>query len=212
MPARQVAQPIVFCLAKTDNEGMKAQVRIVAGSLKGRKLTCNVDPNLRPTPDMVRQALFSILGTGVPEHPFLDLFAGTGAVGLEAISRGASTVTLVERDPPTAAEIVRHVRAFGVAEQVFVQKADVYRWIERWQPPSEPVNVFLGPPFPDFEHRLDGLMQALGDLQGKLPPGSVLAVQSERSFDISKLPAHEAWDHRLYGRNRLSFWVQHDRA
>ena len=74
------------------------QIRIVAGTLRGRKLTCNVNPNLRPTPQMVREALFSILGNAVPGRPFYDVFAGTGIVGLEAVSRGAKEARLIESD------------------------------------------------------------------------------------------------------------------
>jgi len=77
---------------------MKTQIRIVAGSLRGRKLTVQVSANLRPTPQRVREALFSILGNAVPGRPFYDVFAGTGVVGLEALSRGASSATFVERD------------------------------------------------------------------------------------------------------------------
>ncbi len=77
----------------------KTQVRIVAGSLKGRKLTVVVHEGMRPTPQMVREALFSILGNAVPDRPFFDIFAGTGVVGLEAVSRGATSARLIEKDP-----------------------------------------------------------------------------------------------------------------
>ncbi len=189
-------------------EFMRTQLRIVAGSLRGRKLTCNVEPGLRPTPDMVREALFNILRDVVPDRPFLDLFAGTCAVGLEALSRGASHLDAVERDVRVANEIGRHVREFGLADRGSIHRADVYRWVERWQSPPEPVNVFLGPPFPDLEQRLDLLVQALGDLQRKLAPGSVIVLQSEKTFATDKLPDAEHWEHRLYGRNRLSIWTR----
>jgi 16S rRNA (guanine(966)-N(2))-methyltransferase RsmD len=157
---------------------------------------------------MVREALFSILGNAVPDRPFLDLFAGTGVVGLEALSRGAKSVVLVERDPRVASEIVRHLHLFGVADRALVHRADVYRWAERWQPPAEPVTLFLGPPFPDFETRPDDMLRLIANLQAKVAVGSVLVVQSEKLFDPAELPAGEQWDQRLYGRNRLSFWVK----
>jgi len=187
---------------------MRTQIRIVAGSLRGRKLTCTVDPALRPTPDRVREALFSILGNAVPDRPFLDLFAGTGVIGLEALSRDASFVELVERDIRVAGEIVRHLHTFGVADRAKVHRADVYRWAERWQPPSEPVNVFLGPPFPDLTQRSADLIQMLADLQEKTAPGSVLVLQSEKTWPADKLVDGEHWEQRLYGRNRLSIWVK----
>jgi 16S rRNA (guanine(966)-N(2))-methyltransferase RsmD len=170
-------------------------------------LTYTVDPNLRPTPDLVREALFSILGDAVPGRPFFDLFAGTGAVGMEALSRGATRVTLVERDAHIASAIIHRLQIFGVADQAIVHRADVYRWIERWQAPSEPVTIFLGPPFPDFARRPEALHEALADLQQKVAPRSVLVVQSEKSWLAQLLPDPEHWEHRQYGRNRLSIWV-----
>jgi 16S rRNA (guanine(966)-N(2))-methyltransferase RsmD len=187
---------------------MRTQLRIVAGSLRGRKLTCTVDPQLRPTPDMVREALFSILGNAVPGRRFLDLFAGTGAVGLEAVSRGSSLVEFVERDLRVAGEITRHLHTFGVTAQARVHRADVYRWAERWQAPAEPVSIFLGPPFPDLEHQPESIVRVLGELQQKVAPGSVIVLQSEKSFATELLPDPETWEHRHYGRNRLSIWVK----
>jgi 16S rRNA (guanine966-N2)-methyltransferase len=187
---------------------MRTQLRIVAGSLKGRRLTYTVDANLRPTPDLVRGALFSILGNAVPGRPFLDLFAGTGAVGIEALSRGATPVILVERDVQVAGAIIRHLQTFGVADQAVVHRADVYRWIERWQAPSEPVTVFLGPPFADFERRPEALLQALAGLQRKVAPGSVLVLQNEKTLSPDFWPDPERWEHRQYGRNRLSIWAK----
>jgi 16S rRNA (guanine(966)-N(2))-methyltransferase RsmD len=187
---------------------MRTQLRIVAGSLKGRRLTYTPDPHLRPTPDLVREALFSILGNAVPGRPFFDLFAGTGAVGMEALSRGAAPVTLVEKGAQAVGAIIHHLRTFGVADQAVVQRADVYRWIERWQPPGEPVNVFLGPPFPDFERCPEALHQALAELQRKTASGSILVLQNEKTLITDGLPDPQHWDHRQYGRNRLSIWVK----
>src|SRR3954469_6335977 len=96
---------------------MRAQLRIVSGSLRGRKVSCNVQPNLRPTPDMVREALFSILGNAVPDRAFFDVFAGTGVIGLEALSRGASVAHFVERDFRNSAEIARHLKEFEITDR-----------------------------------------------------------------------------------------------
>src|SRR5262249_50682920 len=146
---------------------MRTQLRIVAGSLRGRKLTCSVNPHLRPTPHRVREALFSILGDAIPDRPFCDIFAGTGVVGLEALSRGASSTTFIERDFPLMKDIQRHVKAFGLADQVELLRTDAYHWAERWQAPERPVNLFISPPFADFEHKLDELLALVGALQQK---------------------------------------------
>ena len=132
----------------------KTQVRIVAGTLRGRKLTAVVHEGMRPTPQMVREALFSILGNAVPGRVFYDVFAGTGVVGLEAVSRGATSARLIEKDSRQAADIQKYADEFGVADKVQVLKADVYRWAERWiSAGKEPVNLFLSPPFPDLSRK-----------------------------------------------------------
>ena len=187
---------------------MKTQIRIVAGSLRGRKLTCTVNANLRPTPQRVREALFSILGNAVPDRPFFDVFAGTGVVGLEALSRGASSVSFVERDFRLIGDLERHIEAFGVADKARIVRSDVYRWIERWQAPDEPVTVFLSPPFADLERRLDELLGAITQLQQKVAAGSVIVLQSESKATLDELPARTAWDERRYGRNVLLIWVK----
>ena len=187
---------------------MRTQLRIVAGSLKGRKLSFTLNPALRPTPQMVREALFSILGDAVPGRPFFDVFAGTGVVGLEALSRGASALVLVERDFRLIAELERHIAEFGVGDATRIARSDVYRWIERWRPPAEPVVVFLSPPFADFERRLDDLLGVAGQLQAKVAAGSVVVLQSERGAPLDELPDRPRWEERTYGRNQLYFWVK----
>ena len=186
----------------------KTQVRIVAGSLRGRKLTCVVHEGMRPTPQMVREALFSILGNAVPGRVFYDVFAGTGVVGLEAVSRGATYARLIEMDPRQAADIQKYAEQFGVADKVLVLRADVYRWAERWIPSgTEPVNLFLSPPFPDLTEKADEVLGLVKTLRDKAPDDSVLTIQAEDGFPVGELPDLPAWDVRRYGRNMLLFLV-----
>src|SRR5437763_44377 len=137
---------------------MRVQLRIVAGSLRGRKINCQVSPALRPTPQMVREALFSILGNAVPDRPFYDIFGGTGIIGLEALSRGASAGRFVERDFRLTQEIERHLREFNVTAPSQVIRTDAYRWAGSWLAPEEPVNLFLSPPFADLDGRVDDFL------------------------------------------------------
>jgi len=187
---------------------MRTQLRIVSGSLRGRRLVYTAHPGLRPMPDMVRQALFNMLGDAIPGRPFYDLFAGTGAVGIEALSRGARNAQFVERDPRVAREIARHLQAFGIADGNLVHRSDVYRWLERWQAPPEPVNVFLGPPYRELESHADNMMRAIDAVQTKAVVMSIVILQSDKGFDPGRLPQAASWDHRTYGRNRLSIWVK----
>ncbi len=191
---------------------MRTQLRIVAGFLKGRKLTCTVTPVLRPTPEMVREALFSILGNAVPGRSFFDVFAGTGVVGMEALSRGSSSVAFVERDFRLIAELEQHIQAFQVAERARIIRTDVYRWAERFEPPSEPCTVFFSPPFADFERKLDDLLSVVATIQSRVPVDSVVVLQSEKTALIDALPDRDEWDERRYGRNHLLFWVKEPAA
>lgn len=184
----------------------KTQIRIVAGSLRGRKLNVTVHPGMRPTPQRVRESFFSILGNAIPERPFVDLFAGTGVIGLEALSRGASTAMFIERDHRLGNDIDAHLREFGVQREGQLFRTDVYRWAERWRPPTGPVNVYVSPPFPDLEERPADFYRLIATLQSKLPAGSVLTVQCEDTFDRTTLPDAGRWEARKYGRNVLLFW------
>jgi 16S rRNA (guanine966-N2)-methyltransferase len=187
---------------------MRVQLRIVAGSLRGRKINCQVNPDLRPTPQMVREALFSILGNAVPDRPFYDVFAGTGANGLEALSRGASFAYFVERDFRLAQVIDNHLREFDVAAQAQVIRTDVYRWAGQWQPPTEPVNIFVSPPFADFERRSEDLLALKTTLERKVANESVLVFQTERLAGQELWSAFAGWEERRYGRNVLLLWVK----
>jgi 16S rRNA (guanine(966)-N(2))-methyltransferase RsmD len=186
----------------------RTQIRIIAGNLRGRRISCTVSEQLRPTPDMVREALFSILGDAIPDRPFYDVFAGTGVIGMEAISRGAQSATFLERDFRLAQDIEQYLQDFGVSVKGQVLRADVYRWAERWQPVvGTPVNLFLSPPFHDLEQsRLQSFMSLVATLQEKLPPGSILVVQAELGFPVPQLPGTD-WEERHYGRNLLLLWI-----
>jgi 16S rRNA (guanine(966)-N(2))-methyltransferase RsmD len=156
---------------------------------------------------MVREALFSILGDAVPGRPFFDLFGGTGVVGLEAVSRGATSVTFVERDFRLAQEIEDRLKEFELSDRGVVVRGEVYRWARAWQPPAEPITLFLSPPFNDFERRPDDFFDLVDGLKQKLADGSVLVLQSEKNA-LELLPDRHAWDERHFGRNELYFWVK----
>jgi 16S rRNA (guanine(966)-N(2))-methyltransferase RsmD len=187
----------------------RTQIRIVAGELRGRKIACTVTPDLRPTPQMVREAFFSILGNAIPDRPFFDLFAGTGVIGIEAISRGARSAAFLEHDFRLAKQIEDRLEEFEIRDRGQVLRADVYRWAERWQPePGIPVNVFLSPPFMDLERRLEGFLSLVATVLGKVPTGSVVVIQAELGFPEKELPDASTWERRQYGRNLLFIRVQ----
>lgn len=187
---------------------MRYQIRIIAGSLRGRKLTLTAEPTLRPMADRARAALFSILGDAIPDRPFFDVFAGSGAVGVEALSRGARHATFVERDPRAVSDLIKHLEAFGIAKQAKVIRADAYRWADKWFALKEPVNVFLGPPYVEFEKHFDAITWIVQTLHQRAAVGSVVAVQSDSRFPAEELPRAEEWDVRNYGRTQLAIWTK----
>ncbi len=189
---------------------MRVSIRIVAGSLRGRKIVCNHDANLRPTPQMVREAFFSILGNAIPGRIFVDIFAGTAALGIEALSRDAKQTLFVERDIQLAQGIERHLREFGLARQAKLFRTDAYRWMAAWQPPAEPLNVFLSPPFLDLKERADEFVGAVASLQAKVAPESVIVIQGERGSPLEGNPTLADWEERSYGRNLLLIWQKEE--
>lgn len=106
-------------------------MRVVAGSARGRRLTVPAGITTRPTADRVREATFNALGSlGVVEGAtVLDLFAGSGAMGIEALSRGAAEATFVDRDPRAVAAVRANLDATGLADRATVVRADAGRWL-----------------------------------------------------------------------------------
>jgi len=105
-------------------------MRIVAGEFGGRRLSRPKDARVRPTADRVREAWMSILADAIPGARVLDLYAGSGALGLEALSRGAATATFVELNPPSLRALQANVAALGVGERATVHRGDALRYVE----------------------------------------------------------------------------------
>ena len=154
--------------------------RIIAGAAKGRRLKTPTGSSTRPTSDRVREAFFSAVEAwcgSLHGLRFLDLYAGSGAVGLEAWSRGAGVVTLVEQDRRTAAVISDNTRTIGFP-RADVRAVSVAATLRR--PPSAPYDlVFSDPPYPLDEDAVAADLAALVD-QGWLVPGALVVVERSR--------------------------------
>jgi 16S rRNA (guanine966-N2)-methyltransferase len=152
-------------------------MRVIAGAAKGRRLSAPTGLDVRPTSDRVREALFSAIEarTGSLDGlRFLDLYAGSGAVGLEARSRGAGVVTLVEQDRRTAALITRNAAALGFS-RARVISASVATVLQ--SPPAAPYDlVFSDPPYPTPDEDVDADLVALV-AHGWLVPGALVVVE-----------------------------------
>jgi 16S rRNA (guanine966-N2)-methyltransferase len=123
-------------------------LRVIAGSAKGRQLSTLRSMALRPTPDRVREALFNILGGRIVGAAVLDLFAGSGAVGLEALSRGAATATFVEAHEPACRLIARNLQRCGLAGQATIHCRDALQMVPALAARRQRFEViFLDPPY-----------------------------------------------------------------
>lgn len=155
-------------------------MRIIGGQWKRSKLPVADAPGLRPTPDRVRETLFNWLGQDLTGWRCLDAFAGSGALGFEAASRGATQVVLLERDRRLAANLRQLQERFG-AQAMRVECADALGWMRGAAPGSFDL-VFLDPPFDAgfFE-------SAVQAARALLAPGGLIYLEADRAFDDASL-------------------------
>jgi 16S rRNA (guanine966-N2)-methyltransferase len=150
------------------------------------------DGRVRPTADRVREAWMSILGQSLDGARVLDLFAGSGALGLEALSRGAASATFVELNPPSLRALHENITALGVQSDVTVHRGDAMRFAERL-PEGAFDLVLADPPYTvDYAQRLVALFR-------RHPFGRILSVEHRSDLEIG------GDDTRLYGDTALTF-------
>jgi 16S rRNA (guanine966-N2)-methyltransferase len=157
-------------------------LRIIGGMWRGRKLRFPPSPEIRPTPDRVRETLFNWIAARLPGARCLDLFAGSGALGLESLSRGAAHVTFVERDASAARELRARLSEWG-ASGAEVEQGDALRFLGGGGRPFD--IVFLDPPFDS-----DFLTLAADRLEngGWLAPGALIYVECPARTGLPPLP------------------------
>ena len=149
-------------------------MRVIAGKYRTRTLRSLKGQKLRPTSDRLRETLFNILGPNIEGATFVDLFAGTGAVGIEALSRGARHVIFVERHPPAAALIRRNLESLGIIPGAEILGMDVPRGIERLEARHVHAQfIFLDPPYAANEE-YESALEALGESPIVAPEARVI--------------------------------------
>jgi 16S rRNA (guanine966-N2)-methyltransferase len=169
-------------------------VRIVAGSFKGRRLVAPRGTHTRPTADRVREALFSMLGD-VDGARVLDLYAGSGALGIEALSRGAESAVFVEKDAKAVAAIERNLAAVGVDAPILRQPVE--RFLAAAEGPYD--LIFCDPPY-DSASRLAGALAER--LPVVTPPGARIVTESDKRNPL-ELPFPLVTE-RTYGDTRIA--------
>jgi len=153
--------------------------RVIAGSARGIRLQAP-GPGTRPLGDRVKQTMFAILEPDLPGARVLDLFAGSGAAGIEALSRGAAAAVFVERDPTATSVIQANLRATGLdgASRAIVVRSDVAAFIGRQTGEHLPFDiVIVDPPYADVELRDRVLHRLGGPLAPALKPGARIVVK-----------------------------------
>jgi 16S rRNA (guanine966-N2)-methyltransferase len=148
--------------------------------------------------DRVRETLFDLLGARVRGATALDLFAGTGALGFEALSRGAARAIFAERHFPTADLLRQSARELGLTDRCEVRPGDVLLWPKRMPdlPGDAPWLAFVSPPWNMFAERTAELMALVAAVVAAAPAGSTVVVESDAGFDPAALPGPLAWETR----------------
>ncbi len=182
-------------------------VRVIAGTAKGRRLRPPPAGGTRPITDRAKESLFAILAPRIPGQRFLDLFAGTGSVGIEALSRGGAHATFVERSPRACANIRQNLEITGLSSRADVVTRDVFGYLRE---PPEPFGViFVGPP--QWRGLWTRAILALDRHPGWLTAGALVVAQHDpaesASLGLARMrPAGE----RTYGRVRFTFFAGPD--
>jgi len=184
-----------------------AGLRIVGGIHRGRRLIAPPGELVRPTSDRAREALFNILShgafaaAGLPfaDRPVLDAFAGTGAFGLEALSRGASAAVFIEQEPAALAALRRNIAALGEAERAHVVAGDASR---PPRPPFASAIAFLDPP---YHSGLGATALSALAAGGWLLPEALAVIEIAAHEDFSPPTGFTLLDERVYGAARLVF-------
>ncbi len=178
-------------------------MRIIAGNLRGRRLNPPQNLPVRPTTDMARESLFNILNNYVDyeDCSVMDLFAGTGAVSLEFVSRGAKEVTSVDINAQCTDFIKQSAQQFGI-RNLHVVRADVFDMMKRLNRKFD--IVFADPPY-----ALEGLA-TLPDMifeRQALTDDGIFILEHPREFSFEEHP--HFWQHRNYGKVNFTFFAQH---
>jgi len=206
---------------KSAKQHKPIDLRIIGGHFRGRKLRYHGDPTTRPMKDRVREAIFNLIGPEVKGCHAVDLFAGTGALGLEALSRGATSATFIEKHIPTARVVEENIETLEVGDRTELLMTSAFLWGKRDLPNADfgmrnaelgeakdsklPWLVFCSPPYVFYVDRQQEMLELIEAILSHMPVGSIMVVEADPRFDFELLPGHvsgnknrEGWDVRTY--------------
>jgi len=184
----------------------KEELRIVAGEWRGRRITVPVD-GVRPTADRVREAWLSIVRPALDGARVVDLCAGTGALGLEALSRGAAHCDFVERSAEVLKVLNKNLTALGAEGRSTLHRSDAIEFVESQVPPAAEPSARWDVAFGDPPYR-EGVAVALAERWLRAPFATIFGVEHETALTLPT-PAAESLtssDRRVYGATTLTFY------
>ncbi len=182
-------------------------MRVISGTAKGKKLKAVPGDTTRPITDRTKEALFNIFGNWIIEARILDLFGGTGAVGIEALSRGAAHVTFIDKSPAATRTIGENLRTTNLAARAFVKRVDAFKFLNQPSNNLDPFDlIYIAPPqYKDlwaraiqfFDGQLDNWL---------LPDGAVVVQIHPVEYHALALQNLDLYDKRKYGSTLLCFY------
>ena len=174
-------------------------IRIIAGKFGGRNIAAPDGSRTHPMGERIRNALFNSLGDEVKGAAVLDAFAGTGSVGLEAVSRGAKHATFVERDRIAQKVLAENINLLGAQDQTKLIKASVSAWINTYDGPLFDI-IFADPPYHDVQ------FSTVLQLMGLLKPGALMVLSHPGRSECPTRPGVVVVDNRSYGDATLTLF------
>ena len=183
-------------------------MRVITGSAKGRKLRMVPGDTTRPITDRAKEALFSILDDWIVDAHILDLFGGTGAVGIEALSRGATKVQFVDLSRQAVQTMLANLKSCGLAAKARVQRMDSFKFLERYSGPPFDLLYIAPPQYQELWSKslkqIDARPELLAD------PAIVIAQIHPSEDEPIDLKHLEEYDRRRYGSVLLIFYTNEE--
>lgn len=189
--------------SKPKSRAEPAKLRIVSGSLRNSKVQYNGDPGTRPMKERTREAVFSLLGGKLPDYFVVDMFAGTGILAFESISRGAASAVVLELARPAIASILANINHLGISDALQVQNVDTLRWLRSVEQhaadwPRVPWVIFCCPPYRMWAAESEAFREGLLKLYALCPSRSQILCETDDTYDITQEIPELEWDVRNY--------------
>ncbi|MCY2973508.1 MAG: RsmD family RNA methyltransferase [Planctomycetota bacterium] len=196
--------------SKANSSDLVGKLRVIGGDLRSRTLEFQTDPRTRPMKDRTREAMFNLLGSDLEGFIACDLFAGSGILAIEAISRGATAAVAIELLDRAASEIRSNATRLGVINKLIVHRGDTFKWHQDLPDQFRQMSlripafledrwcVFVCPPYQLWETNLEEMTLLLEKWIDSAPVGSLFAVELDQTTPPEVLPIWIDWQKRLY--------------